>query len=199
MRKRAVSGIFGLLLACSSGVGGALASAATPSFTISATNVTMPAAGNGSIPFTLTSVNGYSGIIGFTCTAMNRLAEARLPTCIGSTNISLAGNQTADSECVLIPPGGVIPPSTADLLHSPNRRGLGVALAGALLLAFRIRQRTRWLALTLFAMGTIAGVAGISSCGGNGNPMTPGTYTYAITGTDTTGMLQNATAQVTIP
>jgi hypothetical protein len=41
--------------------GGAQALAAAPGFTISATNITMPSSGNGSIPITLTSVNGFAG------------------------------------------------------------------------------------------------------------------------------------------
>ena len=198
MRKIIAFG-FGLLSVCITGVGGARVFAATPTFTISAANVTMPAAGNGPIPFTLISVDSYSGKVGFSCSATNPPAGAKLPTCIGSNVISLAANQTVNSECVLIPPGGVIPPSTANLLH-PLYGGLGVVLAGALLFGFRIGQMERYrLALVLLAMGTAVGLAGIAGCGDSGNPMTPGTYAYTISGTDSNGLSANTTVNVTIP
>jgi hypothetical protein len=68
----------------------------------------------------------------------------------------------------------------------PRRSGhlpmAGLALAGALLLGFGMRRRaSRWLTLVLLAVGTLAGPAGISACGGSGNGMTPGTYLYTIT------------------
>ena len=43
-----------------------------PSFTISASNVTMPSSGTVPIPFTLTSVNGFAGMVSVTCRRANR-------------------------------------------------------------------------------------------------------------------------------
>ena len=59
------------------------AHAATPSFTISATNVTMPSSGDGSIPFVLTSVDGYIGTVAVQCPEVNAPAGARIPYCGG--------------------------------------------------------------------------------------------------------------------
>lgn len=201
MRKPIALGIFGLLLACSPGIGGGRMFAATPTFTISASNVTMPTAGNGPIPFTVTSLDGYSGTIGFTCSATNPPAGAKLPTCIGpegpGVSISLAANQTVNSECVLIPPGTALPPSTA----SRYGQGLVVALAGALVAGSRMRRRAnRWLVLALLGVAASAAAVSISACGGgNSNSMTPGTYSYTLTGTDANGLSANATTNVTIP
>lgn len=71
----------------------------------------------------------------------------------------------------------------------PRRRGhglaQGLALAGALLFGFGFRRRAaRWLTLTLFAVGTLTGLAGISACGGNNSVVTPGTYAYTIMAKD---------------
>jgi hypothetical protein len=79
----------------------------------------------------------------------------------------------------------------------PRRGGHGLApslaLAGALLLGFGIRRgAARFLTLTLLALGTLAGLAGISACGANNSVVTPGTYAYTLVATDV-----NTTASVT--
>jgi hypothetical protein len=55
-------------------------------------------------------------------------------------------------------------------------------------LGFGFRRRAaRWLTLTLLAVGTLAGFAGISACGGNSSNnsvATPGTYVYTFTAAD---------------
>ena len=49
-------------------------------------------------------------------------------------------------------------------------------------------------------MGTLAGLAGISAWAGNNAAVTPGTYTYTITATDTiTQVAQNSSIDVTVP
>jgi len=58
------------------------AEAATPSFTISATNVTMPSSGDGSIPFVLTS-DGYVGNVAVQCPEVNAPAKVKIPDCGG--------------------------------------------------------------------------------------------------------------------
>ncbi|MGA3071889.1 MAG: hypothetical protein ABSD43_16910 [Terracidiphilus sp.] len=87
----------------------------------------------------------------------------------------------------------------------PHRRGHGLApgfaLAGALLLGFGFRRRAaRWFTLTLLAVGALAGLAGISACGGNNSVVTPGTYAYTVTATDVnTSATVTATFNVTVP
>jgi hypothetical protein len=76
-----------------------------------------------------------------------------------------------------------------------------LALAGTLLLGFGIwRRARRWLALMVFAVGILAGLAGISACGGNNSVVTPGTYAYTITATDTkTAVAVNTSINVMVP
>ena len=204
MQRHSILVSLGLLLVFSSGFGGARARAATPSFTISAANVTMPSSGNGSIPITLTSVNGYTGLIGMTCSPMNPPVGAKLPTCVflQGAGIQLTANGTVTGSFLLIPPGGVLPPSMASLSHRPGNWRVGaLVLAGALLFGLDIRRRAaRWLITALFALGTLTCLAGIGACGGNSNAMTPGTYSYAITATDNkTGTSVNTSTNLIVP
>ncbi len=205
MQKHSMLVSLGLFLMFSSGLGGVRArAAATPTFTISAANVTMPTSGNGSIPITLTSVNGYTGLIGMTCSAMNPPVGAKLPTCVFllGPGIQLAANATVTGSLLLIPPGGVLPPSAASLSHRLVRGGAaGLVLASGLLFGLGVRRRAaRWLILALFALGSLTCLAGISACGGNSNAMTTGTYSYAITATDNkTGTSVSTSTSVIVP
>jgi len=74
-------------------------------------------------------------------------------------------------------------------------------LAGALLFGFGFRRRAaRWLTLTLLAVGTLAGPAGISACGGNNSVVTPGTYAYTFMAKDlTTNTSVTTSVNVTVP
>jgi hypothetical protein len=74
-------------------------------------------------------------------------------------------------------------------------------LAGILLLGFGFRRRAaRWLTLTLFAIGTFAGLEAVSACGGNNDVVTPGTYAYTISATDvTTAVSVTTSVNVTVP
>ncbi len=216
MNERRVLLLFAAILAISLGPAGKSALAATPSFTISASNVTMPASGNGSIPFTLTSVNGYSGTIGVDCSPPNLPAGTTLPACGGSP-IAVSYTLTADAvtqgtvplSATLCPPSN---PSVCPVKFNRTRRGFGagLALAGVLLVGLGFRRRTaRWFTLMLLAAGTLAGMAGMTACGGN--TLTPGTYTFTVTGytftvtgqgTGTTTdaqLTESTTVNVTVP
>ena len=98
-----------------------------------------------------------------------------------------------------------VPCSNPCPVSLPHRvgRGLtpGLALAGVLLFGFGFRQRAaRWLTLTLLAVGALAGLAGISACGGSGNAVTPGTYAYTLAASDiNTNVAVTATVNVTVP
>jgi hypothetical protein len=72
--------------------------APTQSFTISASNITMPANGEGLISFTLTSVHGFAGALRAECTPPIPPIGIREPVCGGgpvSPPITLAANATA--------------------------------------------------------------------------------------------------------
>jgi hypothetical protein len=164
--------------------------AATPSFTFAATNVTMPnntSSGVGSSSFTLTSVNGFAGTVGINCSAPTPPAGVTVPVCdlgaLAYQPYTLAANQVVTGSVTFY---NSRPPCNPCPVSLPRREGhwpaSGLALAGALLMGFGFRRRTaRWLTLTLLAAGTLAGLAGISACGGNKSAVTPGTYAYTIT------------------
>jgi hypothetical protein len=196
-------------------MGSPRALAATPSFTISATNVTMPlsqgSCSNGVCTwqygysnFALTSVNGYTGAPQVTCAVSNPPAEAKLPTCYQYGLMPLLpANGTNNGEILFIAPGQTPPPSPASQLSRPGRATAGMALAAALLFGLGLRRCTaRWFTLAILALGTLGGMMAINACGGNGNSnsMTPGTYSYVVTATDlSAGDTASTTISVTVP
>lgn len=203
----------GSILVLCSHLSSSRALAAAPGFTVSATNVTMPLSQGscsngvcneqfGSSTFTLTSVNGYTGAPQVTCAAVNPPAEAKLPTCYQHGLMpGLPANGTLNGEILFLAPGQTPPPEPAGLLHRPGRAAAGVALAAMLLFGFGVRRRAaRWFTLVLLAFSALGGLAAISACGGNGNSMTPGVYSYQVTATDAnSGNTASATISVTIP
>ena len=202
--------VLGFLLAFSFVVSSSPALAATPGFTIAATNVTMSnssSSGSGSSSFTLTSVNGYTGTVGIICSAPTPPAGVNVPICnFGGPAIiaieTLTANQVATGTIVFL---NSHPPCNPCPVSLPRREGHGlapgVALAGALLFGFGIRRRAaRWLTLTLLALGTLAGLAGNSACGGNNSVVTPGNYVYTFTARDmNTDVYVTTTVNVTVP
>lgn len=166
------------------------ARAATPTFTISATNVTMPSSGDGAIPYTLTSVDGYTGSITVGCSGVNAPADARIPACGGGPVVvlNLTANGTISQSLPLTPYGVPLPLTPA------------ATAAAALLLGFGLRRRfkVRWAALALIALGTLVSLAGVTGCGSSPG-MTPGTYAYTVTATDLkTNTAVSTTANVTV-
>jgi len=213
MQSDRVLVLLGTLLALT-GLGGSRAFAATPGFTISATNVTMPAS-NGSCSdgactetygggvFTLASVDGYAGTVEVSCGATNPPAGAKLPTCIHhpGMGVPLTANASVQGQLLLIPYGQTPPPLPSNQTRGTlGSAGAGLALGGVLLAGLGVRRRTRWLASTMIAVGALAVLTGIQACGGNSNSMTPGTYSYAVTAMDsTTNTSATATFKVTVP
>ena len=204
--------LFGSILAIICGFAGGRVLAQTPSFTISASNATMPSRGAGSIAWTLTSVDGFAGTVNVGCVPPNPPAGAIVPTCSyggpASLPYTLAANGTVTGTVPLI---ALTPPCSGPCpveLRRPGRArpghasGVSLVLAGALLFGFRVRKRApRWLTLMLIVVG---GLAGIGGCGGGGASLTPGTYAYNITanqtGTSTSPFLTaTTTINVTVP
>lgn len=205
MERRRLAALFTLLLVLVCGLSGAYALAGTPDFAISASNVTMPASGNGYSKFTVTNIP-ITGTMNIATSFAGTNPDAKIPTCgnfppvlyPATAGVSLTGT------IACYPYGAGLPAS----LHSrPHRSGYlpaaGLALAGALMIGFRRRARRR-LALMVLAVGALAGMAGISACGGNPNAMTPGTYQLTISayneGTVTPlGVVATTTISVTVP
>lgn len=213
MRRSCGPILLGAFIALCSHMGSPRALAATPSFTVSATNVTMPLSQGscsngvcneqfGSSTFTLTSVDGYTGSPQVTCAAVNPPADAVLPTCYQHGLMGeLPANGTINGTILFLAPGQIPPPEPASQLNRPGRAAAGMALAAMLFFGLGVRRRAaRWFTLVLLAIGALGGLAAISACGGNGNSMTPGVYSYSVTATDsTTGNTAATTISVTIP
>lgn len=124
------------------------------------------------------------------------------PGPIATSPITLTANEVVTGAVNFYWPVGCTNPCPVSLpRRGGHRLAPGLALAGALLFGFGIRRRAaRWLTLTLLAMGALASLAGISSCGGNNSVLTPGTYAYMITATDTTTQVAHtASINVTVP
>ncbi len=201
---------FGLVFCCTS------APAATPGFTITTTNVTMSSSGSngsGSSSFTLTSVDGYTGSVSVGCNPPTPPTGVTVPYCgngvpePGAIPVQPPITLTADE----VVTGTIsfynspLPCSSPCPVSLPRRGGHGLApslaLAGVLLLGFGFRRRAaRWLTLTLLAMGALAGLAGISACGGNKSVVTPGTYAYTVAARDVnTSATVSTSLNVTVP
>ncbi len=215
MQRYSLLATHGLLVIVSGLLSGASLLAATPSFTITATNVTVSSSsssGVGSSSFTLTSVNGYAGQVRVNCNPPTPPAGVKVPYCgygvpsgaavPAQPPITLTANEAATGSIAFynapIPCSSPCPVSLPR--HVGRRLPQGLAMAGALLLGFGFRRRARWLMLVLFAVGTLAGLAGISACGANNDVVTPGTYAYTITATDiNTAVSVTTPVNVTVP
>jgi hypothetical protein len=182
--------------------------AQTASFTIAAENTTMPTRGTGTIQWTLTSVNGYKGLITVDCSPTNPPRGANLPWCEGPVNpppFGLTANETLSETFLLsaTPGSGV-----QSLLHRapPGRpASLGgaasLALAGVLLFGMGFRRSVaRWVRLALLPVCAFTALVSTSACGGYSNTLTPGTYAYTLTALDlNTNESVSTTAYVTVP
>jgi hypothetical protein len=195
MRVPGWSGLFSFLVGCGL-VGPGLTSLAAPapSFTIAATNVTMPSGGSfASSPFTLTSVNSYAGQVLVSCAYTGGNMGARVPTCgiYTNPNFALGANQTVKGSLTLSPYGKVIP------FSAERRTGVGSpgvpVLAVAILCFFTLGRRLRvagrsWIATIIAGLVVIAG---ITSCGSG----LSGTFPSTVTALDAKA---NASAKTTI-
>ena len=191
-----------LLLMFDLAASSAQASGAPPSFTLSATNETISADG-GTIPFTLTSVNGFTGSVIVTCIEPAPVAGVILPWLnVGGPArppFMLTANGTATGNfSFLASPPSVLPVK----LNIPRRRKVPLlSLAGVFLLGFALRKKTavRWTRLSL-AVALMVSLTGISGCGGPEH-LTPGSYTYTLTATEQGNPLVtvSTTAVLTVP
>lgn len=178
--------------------------AATPTFTITASSVTVPGRGSAASQFTLTSVGGFTGQVGITCVGpnINLSSEPVLPLCdhpVQNYTIPATGSVTGTMDfyppwvdgygfASLARPSGPAHPA-------PLAAGVfaGVALFG---LRFR-KMLSRRAALFVAAAGLIS-LAGFVGCIGQGGlAMTPGTYAYTLSGASPSG-IQTATVSVTV-
>ncbi len=187
-----------LVLACGLGMVSVPAEAATPTFTITAANVTMPSGSKGaSTPFALTSVNGYSGQVRVDCAYSGSSMGAKVPSCGIYVNPqhNLGANQTVTGTLTLFPYGKVPPYAAARRQGSSPYRApaLAAILVGSWLLLRRRRSGFR--SSLLLVLGGIA-LAGIASCASG----LSGTFPYTVTATDvSTHTVVSAPFSVTVP
>lgn len=216
-RNRAV--LFFLSLLTSSCVLCSVSALAATPFDITAANLTMSAdvppttSGGttsiqmGSSQFTVTGVVGGTLTIG--CRYSGSVTQARIPQqcgIVGPGQVPVQAGETTLSGTVYFVPYGQGPvPSLAQLpsVPRPSNRppATPLAVAGALIFGFGfLRRARRTLLLAALAACSLAGAAGMSSCGGgNSNTMTPGTYPYTISAAFTeTGSNAIQTASTTI-
>jgi hypothetical protein len=179
-----------------------LRAAAGPQFAITATNVTMPATGQGKTTYTATAIP-MTGTLAVTCAYSGPTTNAHIPNCGGGPLIAMSvqAGGTATGSITIYPYGVAVPLATDQESARNAVPAAGVALAGCLALGLSFRRRPR---LFLFLLAGVA-CPGISSCsGGAFNGMTPGTYQYTVTAgngsTVNNAMIgTSATFTVTVP
>lgn len=168
----------------------------SPGVTIAARNVTMASDGTGGIPFTLTSTNKFAGRVMVVCAAPTPGPGVREPSCIVgipavASNLTLAADGTATGEAT-VSANAPLPSAAVARLSSPRQRnheggGAILALAGALMVGWGLRRKTRRLgSQALGVAGLLVVLTGLAACGGPAT-LTPGTYTYTLTATSAGG------------
>lgn len=193
------------LLTFGSGMSVATAQATAPSFTISAGNATMPVSGSGTIPFILTSHDGYAGTLNASCAPTSPPAGARLPYCGTGGPVAVVYNLSANATINETLNLSAVPVPLVDgrLNRSSHGAEAAWAFVGVLLFGFSFRRRrARWITLPLLAAAMLAGFMGLDACGGGngGQTLTPGTYAYTITATDIhTQVSASTTINITVP
>ena len=178
----------------------AQAPAPTPSFTLSASNIAMPSSGTASIPFTLTSVNGFAGSLTLQVTPPTPPPGVKLPYLeIGGPAhlYPLAANATLTGSIGIL---SAIPVPIPVRFHQPTRQGDRTvwSLATALLLSLGLRRK-RAANNLLLALAMPIALTTITACGGPPT-LTPGTYTYTLTAAEQNSTLSSSTTiTVTVP
>jgi len=178
---------------------------AATSYAIAATNVTMPASGNGTSSFTVTGIP-LTGSLIMSCQYSGPTTNAKIPYCGGGPVVAIPVDQgqTYSGTVTFYPFGSAMPLDRRQTSRNGSSTAI-MSLAGALLFGFGFRHRFRGHhSALLFAVCAFAILPVISACG-NGNGMTPGTYTYTITaGNEATSTSQptqevSTTIDVTVP
>ncbi|MFZ0747209.1 MAG: hypothetical protein WAM85_22590 [Terracidiphilus sp.] len=154
---------------------------AAPAYAITATTVKMPLSGPGSTQYAVTGIP-LTGTLFVGCQYAGTATGLKLPDCnYGPVHapMQVTAGQAVTGTIYFYPYGPAVPANLHGIGQSP---WAGAALAAGLLAGFGLRRKVvRQLPLTLVALGALAGLGGISACGGSSNAMTPGTYQYTLT------------------
>lgn len=194
-----------ILVICMVVAGTAPHANATSAYAITAANVTMPMHGNGSTQYTVTAIP-MSGTLSVSCQYAGMGTNLKIPDCNYGPVVAptpVTAGQTVKGTISFYPYGSAVPVGLRRTRAAP---WTGLTLAGAFLLGFGLRRRTRrLLALVALAVGTLGGLSAITACGGNPNAMTPGTYQFTLTaaneagGNAPLGQGASTTISVTVP
>jgi hypothetical protein len=182
----------------------AIAQSANPTFTLTTSNVSLSTTGTGSIPYTVTAVNGYTGTVIVRCDTPTVPTGVSVPYCGGGPVVSY----TLDPDPTVDPGypvatgsfplygNSIIAPAGFMASDTPV---LAVLFIIALLSGLTQRRKSaRRLTLPLF-IGVLAGLSCTTGCGTVSHGFTPGTYTYVVTATQSPVPLAlSANAVVTI-
>jgi hypothetical protein len=167
--------------------GGPAVKAATP-YAITATNVTMPATGNGASDYTVSGIP-VTGLLMVSCQYSGPTTTAHIPSCsyVSPILVQVQSGQTVTGAIQFSPVENA--PTTSSRATWRNGFGwpVGGVVAASLLLGLRFRiGAMRWLSLLVLTAG-LAGLIAIPGCAGgsNSNGMTPGTYAYTLTASNT--------------
>jgi hypothetical protein len=207
MNLRRMPLFFAALLAASFGSTDRSAIASSPSFSIVASNAALAGDGTGSIAWSVTSVDGYSGNVRLVCNPTNIPSGARLPFCGGSVAPQIyavpANGAVTGNLALFATPVPCSNPCPVKLNRTRSGAASGIVLTGVLLIGLGFsRRKPRWLAVLLFAAGTLVGIPLITDCGANGNGMTltAGVWPYTVTAADiNTNESASITITVTVP
>jgi hypothetical protein len=180
----------------------AIAQSPAPTFSITTSNVSLSTTGTGSIPYTVTAVNGYTGKVIVACQAPTVPAGVNIPYCGTAPVVSYTLDPSVDpSHYPAV--SGSFPlygngPVTAGFTATHNPM-LAIFFIVALLSGLTLRRkaaRRLTLPLCLVVLGALSCTTG---CGTIPHGFTPGTYTYVVSATQTPAPLYlGANATVTI-
>ena len=178
-------------------------------YTLSVTTPVTPSsvhAGSGATAvITVTSLNGYSGAVTLSCSAVSPAVNFG-PTCSFPSAVKVPSDGTQTGTLTITTYGATTTTPTAAISHSRIFYALFLPLSGVALVAVRRRRRRSLALLGLFALAL--SVLLLPSCGSSSNSnstttksgVTPNnTYTFTITGTDTNAIApSNGTQSVTL-
>jgi hypothetical protein len=166
--------------------------APTPQFTLTATNVSVSDTGSGVSNITLTSLNGFTGTVGVSCSAPTTLATVLvLPNCTFPVkSLLVPANGSVTGTLPFVPPSNVTA-SAANRQRQPAIPApLKAAVVAACLLGLGFRKRFpfqgksgRWMGSITLATATLGltSLMTLTGCIGRGGlAMSPGTYSYVI-------------------
>ena len=168
----------------------------TGTFTISAGSASITPTGSGSIPFTLTSVNGFSGQIVVGCQPPAVPPNVKIPSCGGGpiALYTLTDSQVLNGSLGLNAYGAPVPVGVL-AAHNPL---LAILFVIALLSGLTLRRRSAHLLKLPLLLVAFALLSCVVGCGSNPQGYTPGTYNYTVTASQygTVTPLQEGTSAV---